>query len=74
MSSQRTTAPTSLLEGADAVEEQPQLAPSDDETLPSTELPADDLPTTELPSVGTDEGETPAAEEALPEVDPDGND
>jgi len=69
LSSQRPEQPTSLLEGAPAVEA--EMGPIDeDEILPTTELPSNELPTLdtateavdELPSV--EEDVVPAPEEA----------
>jgi preprotein translocase subunit SecG len=65
LSSQRTTGPESLLEGAPVVEPETDATPAEDEPLPQTDMPslepADD--SGQLPDLGTD---LPALEEEAP--------
>jgi preprotein translocase subunit SecG len=61
LSSQRSEAPDSLLEGAPVVEEQPGEAP----------VSGEDLPISDMPSLepAEDAGELPALNDALPELE-----
>lgn len=72
LSSQRTAAPTSLLEDV-PVEEQIGVSPSGDDELPAVETGDDLLPTTDLPVIdsGTADAELPENDEALPAVEDD---